>query len=51
MYEEWPFFAATIDLIEMILAKVWGGVGTGGKEAKLSVGLRAVHCPRCLCSH
>lgn len=21
MYEEWPFFAATIDLIEMILAK------------------------------
>ena len=22
MYEEWPFFAATIDLIEMILAKV-----------------------------
>jgi phosphoenolpyruvate carboxylase len=21
MYEQWPFFAATIDLIEMILAK------------------------------
>lgn len=22
MYRDWPFFAATIDLIEMILAKV-----------------------------
>lgn len=21
MYEEWPFFAATVDLVEMILAK------------------------------
>jgi len=27
MYGEWPFFAATIDLIEMILAKVCARAG------------------------
>lgn len=59
MYEEWPFFAATIDLIEMILAKADMRIAAlyddvlvsdpAGKKLGIELRQKFAECVRAIC--